>query len=277
VETNPPGASVFIDDDWIGVSPVNGDEVAVGTKVLRVELAGYRTVFDTLSVEVDEREELSFDLVELTGDLQVLSDPPGAAVSFDGERTDLVTPVLLRDVSVNASHRLDLILTGYRTGVHDGIRVYEDSTVTITHSFAKMDGAVSIVSQPAEASVYLDGDFVGSTPCILETVPYGRHGLQISKAGYSVYAEDIDVSERNQQIEVSLDLLPPGKIIFNIEPYATLSINGNLIREDVTYHEIELAPGRYTILLQHSQLGDYSEEVELESDASVTIRHRFAD
>ncbi len=277
VETNPPGASVFIDDDWIGVSPVNGDAVPVGTKVLRVELAGYRTVFDTVSVKTDEPEELSFDLIELTGNLQVLSDPSGAAVHIDGEKTDLVTPVLLRDVSVNAPHRLDLVLAGYRTGVHDGIRVYEDSTVTITHSFAKMDGALSIVSQPAEASVYLDGDLVGSTPCILERVPYGRHGLEIRKAGHTVYAEDIDVSERNQKIEVSLDLLPPGKIIFNIEPYAALSINGNLIREDVTYHEIELAPGRYTILLQHPQLGDYSEEVELESDASVTIKHRFSD
>ena len=140
-----------------------------------------------------------------------------------------------------------------------------------------MDGALSIVSQPADAQVYLDGESVGSTPCILERVTYGRHRLGISKAGYCDYAQDLNISKPNEKIDISLSLLPPGRIVFNIEPYASLSINGDLIREDVTYHEVELAPGRYSILLQHPRLGRYTQEVEVESNTSVTVQHRFSD
>jgi hypothetical protein len=88
---------------------------------------------------------------------------------------------------------------------------------------------------------------------------------------------NIDVSKPNDKIEASLEELPPGTIIFNVEPYAALSIDGNVIRDDVTYHEIELRPGTYTVVLEHPQLGSHTEEITLESGKSVTLRHRFAD
>lgn len=277
VETDPAGANVFVDGDWIGLSPLDGDRVPVKSEALRVELAGYRIVYDTLVLEKDMPEDLSFLLEELAGNIKITSDPPGATVSIDGENTNLPTPALIRQLSANELHRVELRLGGYRMGVVDGIRVYEDSTVTVNHSFVKMDGALSIVSQPAEAQVYLDDEFVGSTPCILEHLAYGRHRLMISRAGYSSYTRDIEISKPNEKMDISLGLLPPGRIVFNIEPYASLSINGNLVREDVTYHEVELAPGKYAILLQHPQLGMYTEEVEVESNTSVTIQHRFSD
>jgi hypothetical protein len=277
VTTRPAGANVFIDDAWIGVSPVTGREVPVGERVLRLELAGYRTVWDTLNCEKGEPQVLNYALTEVSGGLRVSSEPPGAAIHVDGQRTDLKTPAMLEGLSVNESHRIGLELAGFRMGVIEGIHVYEDSTIAAHHRFVKMDGALSIISQPAEAQVYLDGEYVGSTPCILDGVPFGQHGLRLTKAGYSGYSEDIEVSQANQKIEVSLPLLPPGRIVFNIEPYAALSINGELIREDVTFHEIELAPGRYSIVLEHPQLGTHVEDVELESDATVTIRHRFSD
>jgi hypothetical protein len=277
VETSPPGANIVVDGNWIGTSPVSGAEVPVESRLLSVELAGYRAVFDTLVLEKDETREMAFDLTELAGELRVLSDPPGAVVHIDGENTHLATPATVSQLSANRLHRVELRLAGYRIGVLDGIRIHDDSTVTVNHSFAKMDGALSVVSQPADAQVYLDGGLVGSTPCILENVAYGRHALRISKAGHSDYARDIDLSKPNEQIEAALSLLPPGKIVFNVEPYAALSIDGSLIRGDVTYHEIELAPGRYTILLEHPQFGAYSEDVDLGSDESVTIQHKFSD
>ncbi len=48
-------------------------------------------------------------------------------------------------------------LAGYQTGVRDGIRIQRDSIVTLSHSFSKMSGSLSISSQPAEAEAYLDG------------------------------------------------------------------------------------------------------------------------
>jgi hypothetical protein len=277
VDTNPSRANIFVDDELIGLSPVEGAEVPVESRVLTIELAGYRTVRDTLVLEKDKIKELRFDLTELAGNLEILSEPPGAVVYVNGESTHLNTPAVVRQLSANMLHRIELRLQGYQTGVLEGVHACEDSTIKVSHSFLKMTGALSVVSQPAEAEVYLDGEFVGSTPCILERVPYGRHGLELSKAGYFTYVQDIDVSKPNEKIEAVLGLLPPGKIVFNIQPYAALSINGDLVREDVTYHEVQLAPGRYTVLLEHPRFGTYTEEVQLESNESVTVQHKFSD
>jgi hypothetical protein len=141
----------------------------------------------------------------------------------------------------------------------------------------RLGGALSIASQPPGARVELDNEYVGETPCIVAGVAYGRHELTIAKPGFAGYTRTIEVSGPNEEIGATLEELPPGTIVFSVEPYAALSIDGRSIRDDVTYHEIELPPGTYSIELKHPQLGTHSEEVVLKSGESVTIRHRFAD
>jgi hypothetical protein len=276
VETSPAQANVFVDGKWIGASPVTEAKVAAASKLLRIELAGYRAVVDSLSLEKDKLKELSYDLAELTGDLRIASEPPGASITVDGKKTELVTPAVLGALSANALHRVELSLTGYNVGVREGIRIYKDSTITINHSFSKMSGSLSIGSQPAEAEAYLDGALVGTTPCIAEGVPYGRHELKLSKVGYRTQAQGVEISKPKDRIDITLTILPQGKIIFSIEPYASVTIDGKLVKDDVTYYEVELPPGKYTILLQHPKFAPYTEAVEVKSNESVTIRHRFS-
>ena len=276
VQTNPAQANVFVDGKWIGASPLTEAKVAAASKTLRIELAGYRAVVDSLSLEKNKRKELSYKLAELTGDLRIASEPPGASITVDGKKTELVTPAVVSALSANALHRVELSLAGYNVGIRDGIRIYKDSTITINHSFSKMSGSLSIGSQPAEAEAYLDGSLVGTTPCIAEGVSYGRHELKLRKVGYSTQAQGVEISKPKDRIDLTLTILPTGKIVFSIEPYASVTIGGKLVKDDVTYYEVELPPGKYTILLQHPKFAPYTEEVDVKSNESVTIRHRFS-
>jgi AAA+ ATPase superfamily predicted ATPase len=276
VQTNPGQANVFVDGKWIGASPVTEAEVAASSKTLKLELAGYRTVVDSMSLEKDKLKELSYELAELAGSLRITSEPPGASIAIDGKRTELVTPAVVNDLSANAIHRVEMSLAGYNAGVRDGIRIASDSTITVSHSFSKMSGSLSIGSQPVEAEAYLDGALVGTTPCIGEGLAYGRHELKVAKAGYRTYAQGVDISKPKDKIDVALSILPPGKIVFSIEPYGSVSINGRVVKEDATYYEAELPPGRYAIILQHPKFAAHTEEIEVKSNESVTIRHRFS-
>jgi hypothetical protein len=159
--------------------------------------------------------------------------------------------------------------------MRDGIDIIQDSTVAIQITFGKLSGALSISSQPAEAQAYIDGTLVGTTPCIAGGVPYGRHTLKIVKAGHIDYVRNIDVTKPNETVEGTLTILPPGKLIFKIQPYASVSINGQLIEEDLTYRVLERPPGKYTIVLKHPKSRDYQTEVELKSNQSVTIEYKF--
>jgi hypothetical protein len=276
VQTKPAQANVFVDGKWIGASPVTEAEVPAASKTLRVELAGYRPIVDSLSLEKDKLDTLSYDLAELTGDARITSEPPGASITVDGKKTALLTPALVSALSAGSLHRIELGLAGYNVGVRDGIRIYKDSTITINHSFTKMAGSLSIVSQPPEADAYLDGALIGVTPCIAEGVSYGRHDLKLSKVGYYSQTQGVEIAKPRDRIELALTILPPGKVVFSIEPYASVSIDGKLVKDDVTYYEVELPPGKHTVLLQHPKFPPYTEEVEVKSNESVTIKHRFS-
>jgi hypothetical protein len=276
VRTNPPQANVSVDGTWIGPSPVDQANVPAGSRILRIELAGYLPVIDTLNILKDERRTVTRDLVELTGSVRIESEPSGAAITIDGVKTGLKTPVTKNGLSVNMRHRFDFALAGYQGGSRDGISIYRDSVVTVTQVFSKMSGSLTISSQPMEADAYLDGGFIGKTPKVATDLSYGIHEVKISKNGYGSQTRYIEISKANEEIAVPLSELPPGKIIFSIEPYASVFIDGRLIKEGVQFYPYECSPGRHKVVLSYLDFPPYTVDVEVESNGADTIRHRFS-
>ncbi len=276
VETTPSDANVLVDGKWIGKSPVREVSVPAGSRVIGVERDGYEAVSDTLVFRKNEPKGLSYYLTERVGNLEVSSEPDRAEIYIDGKNTDKTTPAVITGLSARTPHQVELRLAGYQAKRWENVLIPEDSTAALNHSFAKMTGTMTIVSEPPEAQVYLDGKPIDTTPCILKDLPYGTHRLGLSKAGYRSHEEETDVSSLSYEKKIKLTVLPPGKIVFNIEPYGDVFINGSLVGQEVTYHEEARAPGKYTVLLKHPQFGTYTQEVEVKSDELVTVQHKFS-
>ena len=94
VESEPAGASVFVDGVFHGVTPLGLRRLVSGAHTVRLEKAGYRTAF----ASADPSGGRGVDRVELepepTGGLDVGSTPAGAEVYLDGEFRG-VTPLSL--------------------------------------------------------------------------------------------------------------------------------------------------------------------------------------
>ncbi len=72
-------------------------------------------------------------------------------------------------------------------------------------------GTLHIESDVADASVFLDREYVGTAPLTLERVPPGTHQLNLSAPGHDGYAETIEVEPGKRDImarlnEVRLDV-----------------------------------------------------------------------
>ena len=101
IRTSPPGASVFVDGEFRGVSPVTIDRLTPETHALRIEKGGFEPLVTSLVVR-GEHSERSFELSPAPrGALEVTSVPAGAEVSFDG-RFRGVTPLKLEDLRTGA-------------------------------------------------------------------------------------------------------------------------------------------------------------------------------
>ena len=87
VTSDPPGASIFLDQKFEGVTPRTVRQLSRGTHQLRLAQAGYHD--DAREITVEKRHAaIHFALrpVPTAATLVIHSDPPGANVWIDGER-----------------------------------------------------------------------------------------------------------------------------------------------------------------------------------------------
>ena len=106
VDSSPRGAEVFIDGFRTGFStPYSFSNISDGPHRIMVSKPGFiprERIIDLLYTPVPlPTTELSFILEEYPGGfLRVASDPPGAAITFDGRDTGEVTPLLFSSVPI---------------------------------------------------------------------------------------------------------------------------------------------------------------------------------
>ena len=94
----------------------------MGTYNVTVELDGYDSQSETVTLTKDETEDVSFTLVQQVGTLQVNSTPAGAAVYLNGTATGDLTNVTLADKPVG-NYNVTVELAGYDS---------QSETVTLT-------------------------------------------------------------------------------------------------------------------------------------------------
>jgi hypothetical protein len=275
VETEPPGATVFLDNLVIGDAPVSGAKVAARRSLIVVSFPGYHDYSDSLDLVKDTPMELSVVMDEIVGDISITSSPSHAGITLDGEATGLTTPVTIPDLSTNTLHSIKFSLAGYNSRTYSGIEVFDDSTVVLHHNFSRVTHPLTITSEPNGAQVHLDGNYFGNTPRSLASVAEGSHELEIRMEGYYPTKQNISIPAPDDEIAVTLTKLPPGILILEIRPYAELYINGELIEQDAVNYRAELDQGTYTIELRHPHFDNITDTVVLKSQETVTKRYRM--
>ncbi len=193
VESEPSGASVLVDGEVWGKTPLQLDEVRSGAYSVQVSMDPYGSEVRNLDVEDGQQVRLSVDLTAKVGILRLVSEPPGASVTMVEQGRPLGdTP--LRDVPVAPGiYTLRIERQGYDTvdrivPIEAGVSV-SDSVRLVQHV-----GHLQIETEPAGATVYVDGQMVeGTTPLIVRQVQAGKREVTVSLAGYVDHIEQVKV------------------------------------------------------------------------------------
>ena len=147
------------------------------------------------------------------GRLLVRSSPPGALVDVNREPRG-TTPLALSEIPYG-SYTLRVSRPGYVSQVRElsvssgrpvgAVSVGLTPAATGAASPARAAGSVFVESRPV-AQVFLDGEWVGTTPVLLSDVSAGVHEIRIQRDGYRVWSTTTRVmaSERTR-VGASLD------------------------------------------------------------------------
>lgn len=83
VNSTPPGATVYVDDVKVGVTPVN-TQVLPGERVVRIDLKLHQPVEETLIIPIRGEAKLEKSLEKVAARIVITASPAGADISIDG-------------------------------------------------------------------------------------------------------------------------------------------------------------------------------------------------
>ncbi|MBE6346189.1 MAG: PEGA domain-containing protein [Lentimicrobiaceae bacterium] len=208
ISTSPEqGAKVFVDGDYIGISPVKTDKLKSGSYTVMVMKDMYKMKEQSFTVTDGQTTNanltMSANFVTLTintdadSDIYVDEDYKGR-----GRWTGRVSEGLHNLEARKQNHRSS------RTSVD--LILGENKTITI-EAPKPISGSIEINSSPMEANIYIDGKSYGTTPNYINEILIGTHTLKLEKNGCAPITKTITIKE-NETLTVN-EKLQTGKEI----------------------------------------------------------------
>jgi formylglycine-generating enzyme required for sulfatase activity len=225
INSQPNGAKVFIDGEFVGETPFSAISVEAGEHQMQIQAERYQLREQTLLVTGRNiPQQLEFALEPAWAEITIDSLPRDAIVQVDGE-TAGTTPAVLE------------ILQGERQLVlqKEGFAQWQEVLTIIageSQDLGRVDlqpaaATVKLASNPSRANVTVDGEFRGQTPLTLKVSPGHRHRLAVFKPGYQRHNSRLDMAAGETTSRTVKLVAQLGEIRFNIEPQdAILKING---------------------------------------------------
>ena len=186
VDGSPVDASVYVDDKYVGTSPLIVNDLLIGNRRVRVEKNGYEGYAQT--IEIQEKKESSFNYV-LQNSAQVTIQV----------KNDSLASIYIRPLFGNGAERLlgKSVWSGSLAIGEYAVRTtrygHKDSHMTIVVKStqpiytvtapSKKQGSLHITSAPSYSSVYINDKYRGNTPYNDKLSP-GTYTAYITHSGY---------------------------------------------------------------------------------------------
>jgi hypothetical protein len=148
--------------------------------------------------------------VAVPGQLALDSTPQGAQVQIDGRGDpSWVTPLALSNLQPG-SHSITITKPGYSTDTRS-VEVASGSKSTLVVHLAQVTATLAVTSDPAGASIFVDGKDMGKTTPAHVSLDKGKHVVLVRKMGYIDETTTAQFA-LGQTVSISPTLRPLGNV-----------------------------------------------------------------
>lgn len=205
--------------------------------------------------------------------ISITSSPSGADVYIGGSYKG-VTPLDLTGQYSAGSYAIEIKKDGYVPWLSSMV-VKTSETTSISATLIPFKGNVEISSEPDEATIYLDENYVGISPKTINDIPTGIHSIMLKKDGYYDWDSEIEIikgrtvsiNARMETREIPYD----GSINIQSTPSnAEVYIDG-VFKGYTPLVVRELGPNNYHISLKLAGYQDWDGSVDVSVDEQEKI------
>jgi hypothetical protein len=262
VSSNPSGAEVYLNDEFVGYTPITMEALYPGIYYVRLEMTGYESWEKLFDIKEGETTYISHNLdSSVGGAYSINTEPDGAEIYFDGEFKGYSDKVL-ENLPIG-QHEVTLVLDGYQD-YRKVVYIQEGMSQSLTHVFEPMPttGTVVMESVPSNADVYMNGGYVGRTMLTLEETEPGTYNVTVKKVGYEDW-DGVVVVEAGKISDVSAELTAAkAPITINTIPDgATVVFDGE--DSSITPLEFQAGQGEHNLVIKKFGYADLTTSINV--------------
>ncbi|MCC5845160.1 MAG: PEGA domain-containing protein [Verrucomicrobia bacterium] len=198
IDSEPQGAAVTLGGVFQGNTPLALHNVRLGEHRARLVLAGFNEKDVVFQVEDRIPRRVSVEMDSNSGRLVITSTPTGAGVFVDG-RSEGITPLSIERVP-QGERDIRLQLAGYEP-YQTALRITPDDTSRVDATLRPQPGALEVVTIPTGSRIYVNDEFRGESPVLLERLTPGAYVIRAERRGYADEARTVRVGRGESLVE----------------------------------------------------------------------------
>jgi TolB-like protein len=221
IYSEPDGAEIYVDNNYMGATPLSLKKVAEGEHEIRLVKEKYKEWTQRVFVRSFQPTDVKATLEVSPGILTINSVPSGAEINFKGKfvaRTPhTLSNITPGEIVVNVEKDL---YEPWTTSVY----ISPNSHETLDIVLKEKKGTFTVSSKPELASVYLINpgqvgrQFIGTTPLLNYEATIGDYTIEVEKEDYFSNQKNITV-QHDQLTDVGITLEEkPGTILVSTTP-----------------------------------------------------------
>ncbi|HEY2744500.1 MAG TPA: PEGA domain-containing protein [Polyangia bacterium] len=276
IESDPPGALVYVDGRARGTTPLAVDAEAGRSYAVRAVRPGWRDDEQLVTAAAGDAP-VRLHLERLAATLAVETEPAGARVLVDGKETGKLTPATL-ELPPSSALTLTLRKEGF---VESSVKTTAPAPGehALYHTALALESAaalLTVATDPPSANVTVDGLLLAPPAPSHDTfvAPAARHKVKASAPGFVDARADVTVAGGEHR-SLHLALVAGGTLALR------LNVAAKVLVDDKPVGTAPLAPlgltaGEHTLALRGKTPPiDYSTKVSLETGHTLEVRLDF--
>ena len=296
ITSTPSLATVILDNDSIGLSPLKSYTLTPGQHSLRLTRNDYLPVDTTISPVSGNQLDLTFQLIskitdsesiteqvaeknESTPNLEpttvyIQSEPPGAEIwmnnKYRGSTPKKVTNLQPGD------YRIKISKEGFEDATKK-ISLNGKSKPELMIPLTASTGNMQIATVPESANIILDGEKIPQlTPTNLKEIPVGEHQIEITKKGYASINRKL-VVKKAETFDLKIELVKQmGSLGIQVRPWGSIYLDDKLQKSSSNIkYNLELPVNRYKLKVIHPTLGVWEKSIEIKPGETTELTVDF--
>ncbi|HPE58272.1 MAG TPA: PEGA domain-containing protein [Bacteroidales bacterium] len=260
VTSTPDDAEVYLDDKYIGSTPLSRAQISSGNHTLKVRKTLYHEHSENFTIEDGDDKTFPVNLKAAFGELRITSDPSGANVFVDGRQVGITPyenkqqPSGVYNVKLTAALYSD---ANEQVVVSDGQKT--EKFIPMTKNY----GTLRVIAPGAE--IFLNGQKVATGEYTANLTP-GKYRVKATRNLHKDDEKEVFVL-LGQTETVELSPVPrQGAVSIVSQPFdahgAEIFINRQK-RKETTPAVIPLLIGNYEVTLKKQGYLDLSKSIEI--------------